>query len=61
MIKAEMSNNDVLHITTSEIRLMDLVIYNGKGYISIHHMTNEDATNIIRCLQAYKETLKEEK
>ncbi len=61
MIKAEIFNSDVLHLTTTEIRLMNLTIYNGKGDISIHHMTNEDATNIIKCLQAYKKTLKEEK
>ena len=61
MIVAEILNSDVLHLTTTEIRLMDLVIYNGKGTISIHYMTNSDATNIIKCLQAYKEILKEEK
>ena len=51
----------VLHLDATKPRLMNLTIYNGKGDISIHYMTNEDATNIIKCLQAYKETLKEEK
>ena len=33
MIKAEIFNSDVLHLKATEIQLMNLTIYNGKGAI----------------------------
>ncbi len=52
---------DVLRLESTEIQLMGLTIFNGKGSILIHYTTKEDADNIIEALQNYKKTLKKER
>ena len=47
---------DVLRLESTEIQLMGLTIFNGKGSILIHYTTKEDADNIIEALQKERRT-----
>ena len=57
MIQSRMSGN-VLHIDTTERRLMGLTIFNGYGAIYVHCLNSEDAEDIIKTLQKYQRSLR---